>query len=79
MKKLSFLLLIVMLPLAVCAQKPLKVKVDGMKFELNTLTKEAELERNMSNPYRGHFIVPGKITYEGQEYVVLVSERARSI
>ena len=70
MKKLSFLLLIVMLPLAVCAQKPLKVKVDGMKFELNTLTKEAELERNMSNPYRGHFIVPGKITYEGQEYVV---------
>lgn len=70
MKKQLLTLLLILLPLAICAQKPLKVKVDGMKFELNTVTKEAELERNPSNPPKGHFVIPEKVTYEGQEYVV---------
>ena len=70
MKKQLLTLLLILLPLAICAQKPLKVKIDGMKFELNTVTKEAELERNPSNPPKGHFVIPEKITYEGQEYVV---------
>lgn len=70
MKNQLLTLLLLVLPLAICAQKPLKVKIDGMKFELNTVTKEAELERNPSNPPKGHFVIPEKITYEGQEYVV---------
>ena len=70
MKKQLLTLLLILLPLAICAQKPLKVKIDGMKFELNTVTKEAELERNPSNPPKGHFVIPEKVTYEGQEYVV---------
>ena len=70
MKNQLLTLLLLVLPLAICAQKPLKVKIDGMKFELNTVTKEAELERNPSNPPKGHFVIPEKVTYEGQEYVV---------
>ena len=66
MKKLVILLLI-MLPLAVVAQNIKKAKVDGFKFILNLDTNEAELARNV---YRGHIIIPEKITFEGQEYTI---------
>jgi len=66
MKKL-LLFLMFMLPLAGYAQKPIKVKMDGFKFELNSTTKEASVARNA---YRGHILIPDKITYEGVEYTV---------
>ena len=66
MKKL-LLFLMIMLPLAGYAQKTIKAKVDGLKFELNPQTKEASLARNA---YRGHILIPEKITYEGVEYTV---------
>ena len=66
MKKQLLLLVMILLPLVASADA---VEIDGIYYNLNTETREAEVTSNPSK-YTGEVTIPDKVTYESVEYNV---------
>lgn len=66
MRKLSLLILMVLLPMMASADK---VEIDGIYYNLITKAKEAEVTSN-PNLYSGDVIIPKTVKYEGVSYNV---------
>jgi hypothetical protein len=68
MKKQIILLILMLLPMLASADK---VGIDGIYYNLDQETKEAEVTNKGSyNSYSGNVVIPSSITYKGVEYSV---------
>jgi hypothetical protein len=66
MKKLLLSLMMILLPMMAMA---VEVEIDGLRYELVSKTKEAEVAGKTSQ-YSENIVIPEKINYEGEEYLV---------
>ena len=66
MKQIVFLFALLLLPLAASADA---VEIDGIFYNLNPETKEAELTKN-PNKYAGNISIPSSVFYAGVNYNV---------
>lgn len=66
MKKQLLLFVLMILPMMASAEA---VEIDGIYYNLNTESNQAEVTSNL-NKYAGDVTIPDKITYEGYEYCV---------
>ena len=66
MKKIYFLFLLALLPLAAYADA---VEIDGIYYDLNAENNTAEVKSN-PNKYSGSVVIPSKVTYENNTYDV---------
>ena len=71
MKKLLFILVIILLPLAVSARTT-KVKIDGINYLIDSSTKTAKVVTwiGLDNKYSGNIVIPPSVTNYGQDYMV---------
>ena len=66
MKKQLLLILMTLLPMVAWADE---VEINGIYYNLNTDTKEAEVARS-PNSYTGNVVIPKKVTYYEVDYNV---------
>ena len=72
MRKLSFLILMILLPMLTSAA----VKIDGIYYNLDSGAKTAEVTEN-PNKYQGDVTIPGTFEYGGTTYsVTAIGQRA---
>ena len=76
-KKFLMLMLTLMVSVVINA----KVEIEGLYYNLNSETKEAEVTSgnngNNRNSYSGDIVIPSTVTYEGTEYkVTSIGEKA---
>jgi hypothetical protein len=68
MKHFSFLISLLLLPLAASANDP--VEIDGIYYELVSKVKEATVKQKPNGKYTGNVVIPSSVTYDGVEYSV---------
>ena len=68
MKRHLLFVFTVLLPLLASAEKLEKIEIDGICYNLNTVSKQAEVTR--SYLYMGSITIPATVTYDGVEYRV---------
>ena len=75
MRKQLFLLVFMLLPLAVSAEK---VEIDGIFYNLNSDAKTAEVTTNSTyGGYSGDIVIPASISYNEVDYnVTSIAEEA---
>ena len=70
MKKQIILLILMLLPMLASADK---VGIDGIYYNLDQETKEAEVTNKGSyNSYSGNVVIPSSIAFKGVEYSVTI-------
>ena len=67
MKKLLFLLMMMLLPMVAM---PIEVEIDGLWYEIITKTGEAKVIKSQNVTYSGNIVIPETVEYEGNVYNV---------
>ena len=66
MKQILLTILLMLLPMLASADA---VEIDGIYYNLNAETKEAEVTQN-PNKYSGDVVIPESVEYESINYIV---------
>ena len=70
-KQLFLLLLMSIMSVSALADKAI---IDGIRYDLDNETLEAEVIRNDNNPYSGNITIPETVDYEEKTYRVKAIE-----